>query len=70
MIFRQLYTQKFSSYTYLLADVATSEAIIIDPVLDMLSRDIQLLQELGFYIGILFRYACACRSYNRRRSFA
>lgn len=46
MIFRQLFDAKSSTYTYLLADETTREALMIDPVLDQLERYVQLLQEL------------------------
>ncbi|MCX6130220.1 MAG: MBL fold metallo-hydrolase [Proteobacteria bacterium] len=47
MIFHQLYEAQTSTYSYLLADAVTKEAVIIDPVLDMAERDLQLIQELG-----------------------
>jgi len=47
MIFRQLFDQETCTYTYLLADESTGEAILIDPVLTQIERDIQLLGELG-----------------------
>jgi glyoxylase-like metal-dependent hydrolase (beta-lactamase superfamily II)/rhodanese-related sulfurtransferase len=48
MTFRQLYDAETSTYTYLLADDETKEAILIDPVLEKSDRDLQLLQEFGF----------------------
>ncbi len=47
MIFRQLYDSKSSTYTYLLADPKTREAVLIDPVYEQLQRDSALLRELG-----------------------
>lgn len=47
MLFRQLFDPASSTYTYLLADETTREAVIIDPVIDQLERDMQLIQELG-----------------------
>lgn len=46
LIFYQLYEAETSTYTYLLADLKTKEAVIIDPVLEMVDRDLQLLKEL------------------------
>ncbi len=46
MIFHQLFEKESSSYTYLLADPLTREAIIIDPVLETVDRDLKLLEEL------------------------
>ena len=47
MLFRQLFDPMSSTYTYLLADEDTRQAVIIDPVIDQLDRDVQLIQELG-----------------------
>lgn len=47
MIFHQLFEKESSTYTYLLADAKSKEAVIIDPVLDMLERDLKLVSELG-----------------------
>lgn len=46
--FRQLFDSVSSTYTYLLADLNTHEAVIIDPVLEHAKRDAQLIKELGF----------------------
>ncbi|XP_068945007.1 persulfide dioxygenase ETHE1, mitochondrial isoform X2 [Petaurus breviceps papuanus] len=47
LLLRQLFEAKSCTYTYLLGDRATGEALLIDPVLDTASRDAQLVQELG-----------------------
>jgi len=54
MLFRQLFDRDTSTYTYLLADQATGEAIIIDPVDTQLERDIQLIRELGLRLSYAF----------------
>jgi hypothetical protein len=38
LIFRQLFEKESSTYTYLLADQVTREAVLIDPVLETASR--------------------------------
>jgi glyoxylase-like metal-dependent hydrolase (beta-lactamase superfamily II) len=48
MFSRQLFDADSSTYTYLLADRRTGEAILIDPVLEQVERDTGLIQELGF----------------------
>lgn len=53
MIFRQLFDPDSSTYTYLLGDDATHDALIIDPVLEQLERDLGLVQDLG----LCLRYA-------------
>ncbi|MBW2415804.1 MAG: MBL fold metallo-hydrolase [Deltaproteobacteria bacterium] len=47
MLFRQLFDPETSTYTYLLADEATREAVLIDTVLEQFDRDGTLLAELG-----------------------
>jgi glyoxylase-like metal-dependent hydrolase (beta-lactamase superfamily II)/rhodanese-related sulfurtransferase len=46
MLMRQLFDPETSTYTYLLADEATREAVLIDPVLEQVDRDLQVLREL------------------------
>ena len=46
MIFRQLFDRESSTYTYLLADEQTREAILIDPVFEQVDRDVELLGDL------------------------
>merc|ERR1712137_107195 len=46
-IFRQLFDKDSSTYTYLLADPATKEAVLIDPVIDNSERDAKLVTEMG-----------------------
>lgn len=46
--FRQLFDEKSWTYTYILADLNSKEAILIDPVLEQAPRDAKLIQELGF----------------------
>ena len=48
ILFRQLFDQESSTYSYLLADTQTKEALLIDPVLEQVDRDAQLIKELGF----------------------
>ena len=47
MLFRQLFEPQTSTYSYLLADEETKQAVLIDPVRETLARDVQLLEELG-----------------------
>jgi len=46
MIFRQLFDQVSSTYSYLLASRAGGEALIIDPVLEKVDRYLHLVREL------------------------
>lgn len=46
MIFRQLFESDSSTFTYLIGDSDTGEAILIDPVLETFERDLQLLKDL------------------------
>jgi glyoxylase-like metal-dependent hydrolase (beta-lactamase superfamily II)/rhodanese-related sulfurtransferase len=45
-IFRQLFDAPSSTYSYLLGDRSTGQAILIDPVFEQASRDAALLREL------------------------
>lgn len=47
LIFRQLFDYETWTYTYLLADAKTKEAILIDTVDKQVERDLKLLDELG-----------------------
>jgi glyoxylase-like metal-dependent hydrolase (beta-lactamase superfamily II)/rhodanese-related sulfurtransferase len=46
MLFRQLFDGATWTYTYLLADPAAREAVLIDPVIEQVERDATLLAEL------------------------
>jgi len=46
-MFRQLFDEESSTYTYLLADPETGEAVLIDPVIEQVDRDLGLLEDLG-----------------------
>jgi glyoxylase-like metal-dependent hydrolase (beta-lactamase superfamily II)/rhodanese-related sulfurtransferase len=46
MLFRQLFDHDSSTYTYLLADAQTREAVIIDPVFEQFDRDRGVIEEL------------------------
>lgn len=54
MIFHQLFEKESSSYTYLLADPITREAILIDPVLETVDRDLNLIEELDLNLLYIF----------------
>ena len=47
MIFRQLFDPQSSTYSYLLADPRSDEAVLIDPVFEQARRDRALIAELG-----------------------
>ena len=46
MIFRQLFDNVSSTYTYIVASRKGGEALIIDPVLENVERYIRLMEEL------------------------
>ena len=46
MIFRQLFEPVSSTYTYLLGCEETGQALLIDPVINSIDRDLQVLQQL------------------------
>jgi glyoxylase-like metal-dependent hydrolase (beta-lactamase superfamily II) len=51
MIFRQLFEPLSSTYTYLLGDEDTGEAILIDPVISCMQRDLAELHRLGLKLS-------------------
>ena len=52
MLFRQLYEKHSSTYTYLIADNESKEALLIDPVVDETDGYLRLLNELGLTLKI------------------
>jgi sulfur dioxygenase len=47
LVFRQLFDPQSSTYTYLLGDRSSGQAVLIDPVFEQVRRDAALLGELG-----------------------
>ena len=47
LLFRQLFDAATGTFTYLLADVASRQGLLIDPVFEQHSRDLSLIHELG-----------------------
>lgn len=47
MLFRQLLDPDTSTWTYLLADPESGEAVLVDPVREQVERDARLVSELG-----------------------
>ena len=47
ILFRQLFEFQTSTYTHLIANQETKEAVLIDPVLSQVERDLNLLKQLG-----------------------
>ena len=47
MIFRQLFEPESSTYTYLVACGETAQAVLVDPVLETVERDLAVLRDLG-----------------------
>ncbi|XP_044540314.1 persulfide dioxygenase ETHE1, mitochondrial isoform X2 [Gracilinanus agilis] len=75
LLLRQLFEPQSCTYTYLLADQAAREALLIDPVLETASRDAQLVRELGLRLlyagtGVLRSLFPGCKSVISRLSGA
>lgn len=51
MIFRQLYEPLSSTYTYLLGDEETGQAVLIDPVIATMDRDLAEVRRLGLTLA-------------------
>ena len=52
MFFRQLFDPETSTYSYLLADEDTRQAILIDSVREQLERDLGLIRELDLVLKV------------------
>lgn len=52
MIFRQLKDPETSTYTYILGDEETRQAVLIDPVLEQADRDRAAVEELGLTLAV------------------
>lgn len=46
-LFRQFFDPESSTYTYLIADSQTKDAVLVDTVLQQVERDLQVLDDLG-----------------------
>lgn len=53
MLFRQLFDAETATFTYLLADESSREAVLIDSVIEHIARDTQLIRELGLKVKYL-----------------
>ena len=51
MIFRQLFEPISSTYTYLFGCPETRQAVLLDPVLETVERDLGVLQQLGLQLA-------------------
>jgi glyoxylase-like metal-dependent hydrolase (beta-lactamase superfamily II) len=47
MLIRQLFDRESSTFTYLIADEASGDAALIDPVREQVARDLRVVEELG-----------------------
>lgn len=56
----QLFDRETCTYTYLLADTNTKEAVLIDPVIDLAERDAKLVEELG----LTLKYVSECWNWH------
>jgi sulfur dioxygenase len=51
MIFRQLFEPESSTYTYLIGCPDSRTAVLVDPVLETVERDLAVLQDLGLTLA-------------------
>jgi glyoxylase-like metal-dependent hydrolase (beta-lactamase superfamily II)/rhodanese-related sulfurtransferase len=50
LVFRQLFDPQSATYTYLVADRGSREALLVDPVFEQARRDAALIEELGLHL--------------------
>lgn len=68
----QLFDTESSTYTYLLGDTLTGEALLIDPVLEQTKRDFQLIKDLNLKLKYaskrkrVFKLCIICFKTRRR----
>jgi hypothetical protein len=62
----QLFDPASSTYTYILFDADTRDALLIDPVDDQLARDLAALREHGLKLALDHRDSCARRPHHQR----
>jgi sulfur dioxygenase len=53
VIFRQLFDKESSTFTYLLGDEGSGEAALIDPVVEHVERDLELVRQLGLRLTVV-----------------
>jgi glyoxylase-like metal-dependent hydrolase (beta-lactamase superfamily II) len=53
MIFRQLFDRETCTYTYLLADPDRRKAVLVDPVRELVDRDLALVAELDLDLEVV-----------------
>jgi sulfur dioxygenase len=58
MMLRQLFDQTSSTYSYLLADETSREAVLIDPVFEQHARDVALIRELELRLRYVLDTHC------------
>ncbi|KAG7252313.1 hypothetical protein CRUP_010986, partial [Coryphaenoides rupestris] len=58
LFLRQLYECSSCTYTYLLADSDSADAVIIDPVLETVERDLLLVNQLGLNLKMAVNTHC------------
>lgn len=58
LLFRQLFDQTSGTYTYLLADADTREAVYIDTVFEQFQRDLSLIRELDLTLVACLETHC------------
>ncbi|WP_448564237.1 hypothetical protein [Trichothermofontia sp.] len=69
MLFRQLFDYETYTYTYLIADRNTCEAVLVDPVLEQVDRDLNLLKELGLTLRYCLKPTSTLTTLPARRSY-
>lgn len=58
LLFRQLFDASSSTYTYLLGDPSSREAVLIDTVFEQHFRDLALIEELGLVLKAVLETHC------------
>ena len=67
--FWQLFDRTSCTYTYLLADTKTKEAVLIDPVIELAERDANSLNDLGLNLKYCSKTPSIRKSLNSKMFF-
>ena len=70
LVFRQLFDLTSSTYSYLLGDPASGDALLIDPVFENAGRDAALVRELARELAAAGAAPAFCLSRDQRAALA
>lgn len=58
VVFRQLIDKESSTFTYILGCPETKKAVIVDPVLEQVKRDLEIAEQMGLDLELAINTHC------------